>query len=83
MVVWRLVAFKTPLLGVMKKNKTTPIKVTKNLPHGRVLLELVVWNFTQDEILIRHTADELSKAIQMHFHLNNFGVEAFGLSDDE
>jgi hypothetical protein len=67
----------------MKKSKTKAVKVKKYLPHGRVLLELVVWNFTQDEILIRHTADELAKAIQMHFHLNNFGTEAFGLGSED
>jgi len=66
----------------MKKNKAKPVKIKKYLPHGRVLLELVVWNFTQDEVLIRHTADELAKAIQMHFHLTNFGVGAFGLSEE-
>ena len=66
----------------MKKNKSKPVKVKKYIPHGRVLLELAVWNFTKDEVLIRHTADELARAIQMHFHLTNFGVEAFGLSEE-
>jgi hypothetical protein len=66
----------------MKKNKPKPVEVKKYLPHGKVLLELAVWNFTQDEVLIRHIANQLSEAIQMHFHLKNFGVEAFGLSDE-
>jgi hypothetical protein len=66
----------------MKKNKPKPAEVKKYIPHGQILLELVVWNFTKDEVLIRHTADELAKAIQMHFHLNNFGAKAFGLSEE-
>jgi len=55
----------------------------KYLPYGRVILELVIWDFSQDENVIRHTANELARAIQLSYSLSNFGTESFGLEGEE
>lgn len=67
----------------MRKKKNKKSKVKNYIPHGRVLMELVVWDFSQDERIIRHTADELAKAIQLSYSLSHFGAESFGLEDEE
>ena len=67
----------------MKKKKTKKKQPKKYLPYGRVILELVIWDFSQDENVIRHTANELSRAIQLSYNLSNFGTESFGLESEE
>jgi hypothetical protein len=53
------------------------------LPVGTVLVELVLWDFSGNADIIRHNANELAKAIQMHYNLNNFGPSSFGIEDEE
>lgn len=67
----------------MRKKKTKKPKVKNYLPYGRVLLELVIWDFSQDERIIRHTADEIARAIQLSYNLSHFGAESFGLEGEE
>jgi hypothetical protein len=67
----------------MRKKKTKKPEVKKYLPYGRVLLELVIWDFSQDERIIRHTANEIARAIQLSYSLSNFGTESFGLEGEE
>jgi hypothetical protein len=62
-----------------KKQKSAPI----NIPTGVVITDLVVWCFDDTEEIIRHTADQLAKAIQMSFSLSNFGPTAFGYEEGE
>lgn len=58
-------------------------KKTKTIPVGRVVSELVIWSFTDDEEINRHYANELAKAIQLSYNLSNFGVQSFGISEEE
>ncbi len=58
-------------------------KKVKAIPVGRVIPELVIWAFTDDEAVIRHYANELAKAIQLSYGLSNFGPQSFGISDEE
>ena len=67
----------------MRKKKTKKPKVKKYPPYGRVLLELAIWDFSQDERVIRHTANEIARAIQLSYSLSNFGTESFGLEGEE
>jgi hypothetical protein len=68
----------------MKKQKVKrKASKPKYLPEGRLLSELVFWNFTQDEDVIRHIAGEVARAIQLSYSLENFGPESFGISDEE
>lgn len=67
----------------MKKNKTKKKQPKKYLPYGRVILELVIWDFSQDENIICHTANELAKAIQLSYNLSNFGTHSFGLEEED
>jgi hypothetical protein len=53
------------------------------LPVGRVIVELVLWDFSGDADIIRHNANELAKAIQMSYNLDNFGPSSFGMEDEE
>ena len=53
------------------------------LPVGRVLIELALWDFSGNADIIRHNANELAKAIQMSYHLDNFGPSSFGIEDEE
>lgn len=68
----------------MKKQrvKRTAVKPLA-LPVGRVIHELVIWDFTQDDDIIRHNANELARAIQMGYNLENFGASSFGLSEED
>ena len=53
------------------------------LPVGEMIIDLAVWDFSQDEDFIRHTADQLAKAILVSYNMSNFGPSSFGLSDEE
>ena len=74
----------TPLVGRMKKQqlKRNAVK-SVYLPIGMVIRELVLWDFSGDEHIIRHNANELAKAIQMSYNLDNFGAASFGFSEEE
>jgi hypothetical protein len=67
----------------MKKQQLKRSAKQRTVPVGEVLIELVVWDFSQDEDVIRHTANELAKAINMHYNINNFGPSSFGLEDGD
>jgi len=56
---------------------------TPSIPIGRVIRELVLWDFTQNEDIIRHNANELARAIQLGYSLENFGASSFGFSEEE
>lgn len=53
------------------------------LPVGRIIVELVLWDFSGNADIIRHNANELAKAIQMSYNLDNFGPSSFGMEDEE
>jgi hypothetical protein len=61
----------------MKKQKQ------KAVPIGRLLPELVIWSFNDDEEIVRHYADQLARAIQLSYNLSNFGLQSFGMSEEE
>jgi hypothetical protein len=50
---------------------------------GRVILELALWDFSGDEVIIRHYANQLAQAILTSYNLDNFGPVSFGLKDEE
>jgi hypothetical protein len=50
---------------------------------GKMICELVLWDFSEDEDLIRHNAGELAKAILMSYNLDNFGPKAFGMEEED
>lgn len=54
-----------------------------HLPVGVLIRDLVLWDFSQDEDIIRHNANELAKALQMSYNLENFGAASFGISEEE
>ena len=62
-----------------KKKKKT--KKTAALPVGRLTPELVIWDFSENEDIIRHNALELARVIQLSYNLNNFGLASFGMED--
>lgn len=73
----------TPLVGRMKKQQVKRnAKKPVSLPEGRVVIDLVIWSFTDDEDIIRHNAEQLAKALQMSYQLSNFGPSAFGIDDE-
>jgi hypothetical protein len=51
------------------------------IPVGELIRELVLWDFSGDEHIIRHNANELAKALQMSYNLNNFGPSSFGMEE--
>lgn len=53
------------------------------LPIGVVVKELVLWDFSNNEDIIRHNANELARAIQMSYSLDHFGPASFGIEDEE
>ena len=53
------------------------------LPEARVITELSVWSFRESQEINRHIADELAKALQLNYHLNNFGPSVFGLEEED
>jgi hypothetical protein len=53
------------------------------LPEGRLIIELVVWSFSTNEETNCHIANELAKAIQLSYQLDNFGPLVFGIDDPE
>ena len=67
----------------MKKQKQKNTKVIRTLPVGVVITDLVLWTFTDNEEVIRHNVEELSKALLYSFHLDNFGPTSFGLNPSE
>lgn len=56
-------------------------KVKNVVPIGVVVKDLIIWSFTDNEDVIRHNVEELSKAILYSFHLDNFGPTSFGIPD--
>jgi len=66
----------------MKKQKKKQKSVPMNIPTGVVITDLIVWCFDDNEEVIRHTADQLARAIQMSFSLSNFGPIVFGYEDE-
>ena len=75
--------FFTPLFSSMKKQQLRRNAKQRTIPVGEVLIDLAIWDFSEDEDLIRHTANELAKAINMHYNMNNFGPKSFGLSEED
>jgi hypothetical protein len=67
----------------MKKQQLKRNAQKRNIPVGEVLIELAIWDFSEDEDLICHTANELAKALHMRYNLDNFGPTSFGLEDGE
>ena len=61
----------------MKKKKT------KAVPIGRLLPELVIWSFHDDDEIVRHYAEQLARALYLSYNLSNFGVQSFGMSEEE
>jgi hypothetical protein len=64
-----------------RKSTTKPTQLI--LPTGVVITDLIVWCFSDSEEVIRHSADQISKAIQMSYSLMNFGPAVFNLSEEE
>lgn len=60
------------------KEKKQPMRV-----QGQVVLDLAIWCFEEDEDLIRHTADQLAKALHVSYNMDNFGPQSFGLTEEE
>lgn len=54
-----------------------------SVPVGIVLKELCIWDFSQEDEVIRHNVDQLAKALLMSYHLDNFGPISFGIEDDQ
>jgi hypothetical protein len=63
-----------------KKNKTKKVAIA--VPIGVVLNELVIWEFSEDEAVICHIVDQVSKALLMTYHLKHFGATSFGISEE-
>jgi hypothetical protein len=68
---------KQPLRRTAQKTEYKP-----QISVGKVLEELTVWSFGHDKHEVRHIIEQMSKAIQMNFHLNNFGTRSFGISEE-
>ena len=64
----------------MKKKKSKSAK--KSVPVGRVVPELVIWDFSEDDVIIRHYAEQLARALELSYNLSNFGVKSFGLEEE-
>jgi hypothetical protein len=64
------------------RRKALNNKKSKSVVIGVVLKELVLWDFSNNEDIIRHNAFELAKALQMHYNLTNFGPSSFGIDDE-
>lgn len=65
-----------------KQNKRNAKKLL-NIPVGILITDLVLWDFSQDERIIRHNVDQLAKAIQLGYNLQNFGASSFGISEED
>lgn len=65
------------------KRKAAKPKKKLILPEGRVITELIVWSFSDNQDTNRHIANELAKAIQLSNQLDHFGPAVFGLEDEE
>lgn len=63
----------------VKRTASKPI----HLPVGVLVRELVLWEFSGDADIIRHNANELARALQMSYNLDNFGPASFGMEDEE
>ena len=66
---------KQPVRHIASKQITLPV--------GRIIVELVLWDFSGNADIIRHNANELANAIQISYRLNNFGPSSFGMEDEE
>jgi hypothetical protein len=69
----------------MAKKKKVPKSIRRNGTPvlGQVILELAVWTFDVDPTSIEYHAEQLSKALQLNYGMQNFGVGSFGLKEDE
>lgn len=65
------------------RRKAAKKKIQPKITLGRIILELAIWDFTGDERVIRHNADQLARAILMSYNLDNFGPTSFGLEEEE
>ena len=62
----------------MKKKK----KKQAAIPIGTVILDICVWDFSGQEEVTRHIADQIARAVYLTYNMSNFGVESFGLTDE-
>jgi hypothetical protein len=46
---------------------------------GQVIHELSVWDFGEDAYITCHNINQIAKALEMNYNLQNFGTESFGL----
>lgn len=70
----------------MKKKKqkiANKKKSSRVITVGRVIPDLVIWCFSDEEEIIRHYGNHLAQAIQLSYNLSNFGVESFGLEEEQ
>lgn len=65
------------------RRKALKQKVQLILPIGVVVRELVLWDFSNNEDIIRHNASQLAIAIQMRYNLENFGPSSFGIEEED
>lgn len=73
----------TPLIYMKYKTRKSKNVEEKTSVVGMVILDLAVWDFSNNEDIIRHNANEISKAILFSYQLANFGPHNFGIPDDE
>jgi len=77
-------AVLTPLVGRMKKGQKKRKAASRgSIPVGVLITDLVLWEFSQDDDLIRHNANQLAQAISLAYNLSNFGPSSFGISDED
>lgn len=53
------------------------------LPVATVITDLCLWDFSGNEDVIRHNANELARAIQLSFQLEHFGLQSFGIPEED
>lgn len=50
---------------------------------GYVLKELTIWDHGLDPHATKYNVEQIMRALQLNYNMNNFGVESFGLTPDE
>jgi hypothetical protein len=55
----------------------------RHLRGGYVITDLVVWDFSKDEEIACHIAEQVAKAIIMSYNMGNFGPDSFNFNQSE
>jgi hypothetical protein len=52
------------------------------IPIGTVILDICVWDFSGQEEVTRHIANQIARAVYITYGINNFSADVFNMTNE-